>query len=83
MVAGVMCSVCRGSVVTGVAPSFHVQLFFVSEIMLGGDLFKRLVTARHFSEDVARHFFHAMLSAVSCLHAANVVHLCVLGHSLS
>lgn len=42
--------------------------------MLGGDLFKRLVTVRHFSEDVARQFLRPMVAAVAALHADGITH---------
>jgi calcium/calmodulin-dependent protein kinase I len=40
----------------------------------GGELFDRIVSEGHFTEDKAREFFIQMLQAVDYLHDQNIVH---------
>ena len=50
------------------------HLFLVTELMRGGDLFKKLEKVTSFSESVAARFARQIVSAVAHLHAHGVVH---------
>jgi serine/threonine-protein kinase Chk2 len=50
------------------------KLYLVLELVTGGELFDRILTAGRFDEDKAREFFIQMLQAVDYLHEQNIVH---------
>jgi calcium-dependent protein kinase len=50
------------------------NLFIVSEHLTGGELFKKIIEEKHFSEKVAAHIMKQLLSAVHYCHLKNIVH---------
>lgn len=55
---------------------FHDEknIFIVMELITGGELFDRIISAGHFSERKAAEIFHQILSAVNYIHCNNIVH---------
>ncbi|KAM3228506.1 hypothetical protein ACQJBY_059887 [Aegilops geniculata] len=49
------------------------KIYFVLEFARGGELFKRMSKGK-FSENVARRYFHQLISAVNCCHKQGVYH---------
>lgn len=50
------------------------QYLIVTEIVLGGELFDRIVNKSHYSEKEARELIRIMLSTLEYIHRAGVVH---------
>jgi calcium-dependent protein kinase len=50
------------------------NLFIVTEHLTGGELFKKIIEEKHFSEKVAAHIMKQLLSAVHFCHVNNIIH---------
>jgi calcium-dependent protein kinase len=50
------------------------NLFIVSEYLTGGELFKKIIEEKHFSEKVAAHVMRQLFSAVQFCHINNIIH---------
>jgi calcium-dependent protein kinase len=50
------------------------ELYIVSEMLTGGELFKRIIEEKHFSEKVAAHIMKQLLSAIQFCHSNNIIH---------
>ena len=50
------------------------NLFIVSEYLTGGELFKKIIEEKHFSEKVAAHVMRQLFSAVQFCHVNNIIH---------
>ncbi|CAI5756655.1 unnamed protein product [Candida verbasci] len=48
--------------------------FLILEYCNGGEIFNKIIEYTYFSEDLSRHIFSQLLSAISSLHASNIVH---------
>ena len=52
----------------------NFKLYIITELCTGGELFKKIVEVQIFSEKVAAHIMHQLLSAVRFCHSNNVIH---------
>lgn len=52
----------------------HRDIFIITELCTGGELFDRILEIKYFSEDTAAHIMKQLLSAVSLCHSHNIVH---------
>jgi calcium-dependent protein kinase len=50
------------------------KLFIISELCTGGELFDKITTVKHFSEQQASHIMHQLFSAVQFCHFNNIMH---------
>ncbi len=51
--------------------------YLVTELCSGGELLDKICEKTYFDEDTTRTYIQQLVSAVSCIHRAGVVHRCV------
>lgn len=50
------------------------NVFLVMELVKGGELFDKIVSAKRFNEDTARKYFQQLIKGVSYCHKMNIAH---------
>ena len=50
------------------------NVYLVMEVMLGGELFDRIVHKEHYTEQEAKHAFKQIMLSVNYCHDINIVH---------
>lgn len=48
--------------------------YISSELLMGGELYERIVKIKSFSEQKAAHIINQVLLAISYMHSQNIIH---------
>lgn len=50
------------------------HFYISSELLMGGELYERIVKIKKFSEQKAAQIIHQVLLAISYMHSQNIIH---------
>ncbi len=50
------------------------HIYIIMELVVGGELFDKIVAEKRFDEATARKFFHQLIDGISYCHAHNIAH---------